>query len=131
MDSKYGTYIMDRIIEYNGQSMRGYCHSESELMVARFPELRLVRGFYIDIGSGVPFPHWWCQLDSEIIDPTLSQFSGIEGRYEEFDPAIHGPEPIGKCYDCGELIYPPADGSDPYSYEFCNTNCSFSFKASL
>lgn len=128
----YKAYIEAReeLFRSEGRAMRGWCHPEATTMVKTFPELRLVKGYFVET-TGVRWHHWWCQLDSEIIDPTASQFSGMEGDYEEYDPEKHEPLPVGKCYECGEFIYPGEDGEPPYSFDFCSSVCSSSFRASL
>lgn len=87
------------------------CKFYSELMCKKFPELRLVRGWYVDT-SGTRHPHWWTQLGDTIIDATVAQYA-LSGVYEEFT----GPEPVGKCMECGDLYY------DKVFAHFCSTLC--------
>jgi hypothetical protein len=97
----------------------GKCSSATLLMVAAFPELNRVRGFVTAYGPRRP--HWWCVApDGAIIDPTAAQFAGIL-TYEEFV----GPEPIGRCSNCGELYF-------AVQYEpLCSATCSAEYRSYL
>jgi hypothetical protein len=76
------------------------CAKATEAMVQVFPELRRVRG-HVSVG-GFEREHWWClSPDNEIVDPTAHQWPALPLEYVEYD----GPEPIGKCVECGEYIY--------------------------
>jgi hypothetical protein len=77
-------------------ALRGTCQWAVIEMVTAFPELRKVRGHY----NG--WPHWWCATpDGTIVDPTRKQFGDPGGDYVEYT----GPDPIGKCMECGELVW--------------------------
>lgn len=83
---------------------RGFCNSATSQMTEVFPELRKVRGFVTD-GIFGRHQHWWCETEGgDVIDPTEVQFAGAL-TYQEYDPKIHGPEPIGKCMNCGDYCY--------------------------
>ena len=91
-------------------AVRGRCATASAAMVAVFPELRRVRGHY----NGVP--HWWCVApDGTIVDPTARQFVP-GGTYVEY----HGPDPLGKCMNCGALVWTPLPGGDTSA---CSDEC--------
>lgn len=64
-------------------------------------------------------PTWWCVDGTMVVDPTASQFFGLVEKYEEFDPDIHGAEPVGKCLNCGEYVRHPVE----FSRNFCNQEC--------
>jgi hypothetical protein len=105
----------------------GFCHSRSEAMKKAFPELILCRGYYsspVDGSRG----HWWLKTpEGEIVDPTVSQFvMGAAGVYEEYDLAIHGELPIGKCMNCGSEVFQSAN---PPSSCMCSEACAVSFDA--
>ena len=75
--------------------LKGTCGWAVDQMVAAFPELRRVRGHY-----GFT-PHWWCVApDGVIWDPSQRQFQ-VAAAYVEYT----GPDPIGKCMNCGDLIW--------------------------
>jgi hypothetical protein len=84
----------------------GNCHARSKEMQQAFPELILCRGYYTSELDGMP-SHWWLKTpDGRIVDPTVGQFQmGKEGCYEEYNEKDHGPLPIGKCMNCGDLTY--------------------------
>lgn len=84
----------------------GMCHARSKEMQAVFPELILCRGYYTSALDGAP-AHWWLKTaDGTIVDPTAGQFQmGKQGCYEEYNERDHGPLPIGKCMNCGSLVY--------------------------
>lgn len=95
-ESKYAEWISHNV----PVCPRGYCAAMTEQMVEEFPELRRVRGHYVDAGDR-RHPHWWCEgPDGEVIDPTAAQF-GLPGHYEPHE----GPEPTGKCINCGGYCY--------------------------
>lgn len=84
------------------------------LMAQAFPELKRACGF-VDTVWGED-QHWWCKTpDSQIVDPTKSQFPIVFG-YEEVDPANpHRKIPTGVCMDCGD---------DAFDYKtFCSERC--------
>lgn len=89
-------------IDQNVKDGTGGCKEVTEAMVKEFPELHRVRGHYHCWIWGKR-EHWWLTTsDGVVIDPTAAQFpSRGEGRYVEFD----GPEPTGKCPNCGEYCY--------------------------
>lgn len=93
--------------------VRAMCGSATEDMVATFPELRRVRGHY---GYHT---HWWCVTpDGEIVDPTAKQFPpGLE--YKEYT----GPDPVGKCMWCGELVW-----NYDYGSSACSKDCLMSLE---
>ena len=114
MVSDYKSWISSNVPD----NCQGLCKKFATLMFETFPELRLVRGHYIDLG-GHYHAHWWCEdINDNVIDPTASQFTA-HGFYEEFV----GPEPVGRCLECGCLTY-----HDP---QFCDVSCSTAFRQSL
>jgi len=90
----------------------GHCLARSKEMKEAFPELTLCRGYYTSAVDGMP-AHWWLKTpDGKIVDPTVEQFKmGKQGNYEEYNERDHGPLPIGKCMNCGDLCYPGAPAS--------------------
>lgn len=94
---------------------RGLCVMMTLKMVEAFPELRRVRGHYYCPMSGEQYTHWWLMAaDGSIIDPTADQFLSCgAGVYEEYA----GPEPTGKCLDCGALLFGPLT--------FCDATCAY------
>jgi len=143
MESKYAEWIKEYVERSQGR-LRGSCGSAAEEMSVRFPELHMVRGFVVpadptrtDYSDELPTvemelesrrlawdnecgvtQHFWCEdTDGTKYDPTVGQFrEGIALVYIEYDPLKHGPTPLGKCPDCGELVFPPSDG-------FCDATC--------
>jgi hypothetical protein len=78
MDAKYSLWIFENVPQYCG----GMCFVISTAMVKEFPELKRVRGHYVDLMFGT-YEHWWCKTpDGEIVDPTVSQFTP-DGQYVE------------------------------------------------
>lgn len=94
---------------------RGQCVEMTRRMADVFPELRRVRGHYYCPIEGERHTHWWLIAPSGVvIDPTADQFPSCgHGDYEEYD----GPEPTGKCLDCGALLFGPLT--------FCNAECAY------
>lgn len=92
-------------IATNVDNPRNKCRDYSHAMAAAFPELKLVRGHYIDLYNGTPDPHWWLETsEGEKVDPTLAQFlDGGRGQYIPWDES--NPEPTGKCMNCGGYCY--------------------------
>ena len=89
----------------------GTCEEVTKEMQKEFPELRRVRGHYFCWTWGER-EHWWLvdEINDCIIDPTKDQFpSKGTGTYEEWN----GPEPTGKCPNCGEYCY---DGEQVHEY---------------
>lgn len=115
--SKYAQWIDD----YQGE-VCGMCASLSQQMVDAFPELKRVRGHYIDPLWG-PREHWWCVApDGSIVDPTASQFPTKGGG--TYVPHVEGsPEPTGKCLDCGGYCF---NGDT-----FCSPECERSTRSYL
>jgi len=103
------------------------------MMIMAWPELRRVRGFVSYETSdpmiyGFNIQHWWCETRTgQVIDPTRSQFPCElhQLRYDEFSTAKHGPEPIGKCMDCGGYVY------DNDHHGFCSDKCRRATEAYL
>ena len=58
----------------------GSCLDATLQMNQVFPELKRVKGTYID-PEGKRHTHWWCLDGDNIIDPTASQFA-LGGIYE-------------------------------------------------
>lgn len=94
--------------------LRGACTAATEEMVKAFPELRRVRGHY---GNS---SHWWCEdADGNVYDPSVAQFYR-PSTYTEYS----GPEPVGKCMECGELVW-----SMEYGSYACSKECAYSLNA--
>lgn len=70
------------LVQYEGwirknvpKDCSGMCEGITIRMAIDFPELKRVRGYYMDR------PHWWCVTpDGVIIDPTKAQFP-VGGSY--------------------------------------------------
>jgi len=101
-------------VKSNNGNVDNMCREATELMVRAIPRLTRHRG-YVESYGGARHQHWWCLDGETIVDPTLSQFFRYGGVYA-YDEYM-GPEPTGKCLDCGELIF----SGDRY---FCNDNCA-------
>jgi hypothetical protein len=96
---------------------RGLCRSVTEQMQAAFPELRRVRGFF-ESALDAKVTHWWLEtVDGQVVDPTAAQF---QTTFEATYAAYAGPDPMGQCANCGELIW--ADGG--YGSTFCDDECA-------
>lgn len=96
--------LIDRwIAEHVQGDPTGKCAEVTAEMAEAFPWLRRVRGHYFCVVTGRDHPHWWMQdADGQVIDPTASQFpSNGAGIYTEHE----GPEPSGKCPNCGGYVY--------------------------
>jgi hypothetical protein len=100
----------------------GACHEATDRMVAAFPELRQVRGYYVDRRWGER-EHWWCvDPAGQVVDPTARQFpSRGYGEYVELDPTAR--QPTGKCPECGGYAF---DGET-----FCSEDHKTSYMAYL
>ena len=108
------------------------CKQATAEMSVAFPELRRCRG-WVTLSSGLEREHFWMETsEGEIVDPTVSQFTtttfykGCGGVkfYLEYDPEMHGPEPVGKCMACGAYCYPPEGTSTA-----CTENCEIELRA--
>lgn len=116
----YTKWIKTNVPTY--ESSYGKCHEVCMAMNKKFPELKLIRGWYTDLGlppNKEQRQHWWLKTDDgEIIDPTSKQFyiPDIQENYEEFIVGKHK-IPTGKCMNCGELCY---DGK----INSCSAKCS-------
>lgn len=108
-------------LETHGDSGYGKCQQAVETMITAFPELRIARG-HVNSTWGRR-AHWWCVgPDSQVIDPTVSQFPGI-WSYDEWKP---GDEVrIGKCMNCGDEIWCPVHTLDtpPRQKCVCSEEC--------
>ena len=133
-DPKYVTWIA----EWRSRNrQKDACYIATQEMSHAFPELIVCRGwalYRLDLewtkGYECWDQHWWCEApDGTIVDPTCEQWleprGGVVYGYEKYDPQFHGPEPIGKCMECGALIF-PGDWDDT-----CNTACSESCYLSI
>ncbi len=101
----------------------GQCAEITQALVEAFPEFRRVRGHVFDPVVGQRYPHWWCEKDGVVLDPTKHQFPatayGVALHYEEHV----GPEPTGKCPNCGGYCY---DGKP-----LCSDTCEREYQAYL
>jgi hypothetical protein len=120
MDSRYQSYIKERWVSNLG----GKCAEATIDMVAKFPELKRVRGHYY-----CPFwgerQHWWCIApDGTIVDPTVSQFPSLgSGKYVEWSEGEE--EPVGRCVNCSkEVLMSKNSNVGP---EFCSMSCADSY----
>lgn len=108
------------------QSLLGLCSSATTEMVAAFPELQRVPGRVLTAAWGER-EHWWCVApDGTVVDPTASQFPGGVAEYIPWRPGSE--VRVGKCINCGEVIYarPQELGKPPqglYSTSFCDARC--------
>ena len=65
--------------------------------------------------------HQWCvDTDGNIIDPTSSQWLGII-EYKEIKEG--DPKPVGKCMNCGEIVF----SDSKYGRDICSESCYNSF----
>ena len=112
---KYSNWI----IEYNRRvgNVYGKCEQATLEMQQTFPKLIRKRG-HVEVPFQTKNPeHWWLETtDGIIVDPTELQFSCVI-RYIELDESL--PEPIGKCINCGEYVFPGAINDHACSIE-CN-----------
>lgn len=94
------------------------CAEATEAMCEEFPELARVRGHY-DCWAWGMREHWWCVTpDGAIVDPTARQFPS-EGSCQYIAFNESGPEPTGKCPNCGGYCYDnDTCCSDAYSREY-------------
>lgn len=122
MKTEYQTWI-DAYVAKHGGDVTNMCAGATSAMIKAFPELRRERGWVkydsmpwhkVDDLFTIGIEHWWCvSQDTEIVDPTASQFpNGI--TYEAYDEAKYGPLPTGKCYNCGDYVY---------NTTFCGNSC--------
>lgn len=108
----------DWIVNYNQRgNVYGQCDVATLEMQNQFPELIRVRG-HVEVPFQNKNPeHWWLKTENGIIvDPTELQF-GCVLKYIELDESM--PEPIGKCMNCGEYVFPGALNDHACSIE-CN-----------
>jgi hypothetical protein len=117
MDSRYERWILDNYPTRADAVMQ--CATATERMVVDFPELTRVRGHYYDTLWGRR-EHWWCATSTgAVVDPTAAQFpDGGIGVYEPLPD--DAPEPIGRCYNCGEYCWKGQPGA---SSSFCSAEC--------
>ena len=79
---------------------RRWCRDKAEEMAKKFPALRVVGVV------GILESHAWCvDEDEKVVDPTAHQYS-YRYDYETTSRLDVEDFPIGKCYNCGELIWP-------------------------
>lgn len=96
------------------------CRVASTDLQKAFPHLLLKRG-WAHLGFG-KYQHWWCEdRDGTIYDPTSEQWGRPIIHYEEYDLALHGPEPIGKCMNCGAYCFKDSSPSQWACTEECQT----------
>lgn len=92
-------------IDINVKVPQNNCESYSIMMHDKFPELKLVRGFYNE-PVNVKTPHWWLKdKDGNIVDPTFDQFIGPQLKFFYEEWKVLGDwftKPVGICIICGE-----------------------------
>ncbi len=115
MKEQYRNWILKNV----PPECTGKCKEFCEKMLTEFPELKLVRGHVYLPKDDETWPHWWLLSEDDIVDPTLSQFPNLM-LYEPHDES--GPEPTGRCLNCGEYCY---NGRD-----CCSEDCYSEFRAS-
>jgi len=95
----------------------GKCKEMSEDMIAKNPELKLVRGHYYCPIWNRDEPHWWCVApDGTIVDPTARQFpSKGMGMYTPFNGII-------ECDECGKEVS-EENAKFESNYAFCSSMC--------
>ena len=122
--SKYEAYIAEHSLNY--AEAFGACAQATLLMQKEFPELRRVRGHYYCYVWGER-GHWWLvDPDGKVIDPTAMQFpSQGKGEYVEWVEGAE--EPVGKCLNCGEVVY----ASKAPSHNFCTLACDTAYVSFL
>jgi len=122
MRALYQAWIRENVPE----NPAGKCREVTRRMREAFPELRRVRGHFLDVSG--ERPHWWLlDPDGDILDPTVSQF-GLKGPpspYRYLPRDEREPEPTGRCLECGELCFPP------HGPEFCSLPCEYAFLRDL
>jgi len=122
MENHYFAWIQQNYP--NTEMAKNQCDKATTAMMKEFPELTRVRGHVID-GFAHKHEHWWLATqDGSIVDPTAIQFSGILG-YQPLDESQ--PQPIGKCRECGDYVYPNPEGMT----EFCSNKCSKAYMSYL
>ena len=99
----------------------GTCAKATQDLVAKFPDLRRVRGHYYCQYWGER-EHWWCVApDGTIVDPTASQFPSLGGgKYIEWQEGEE--EPIGRCINCGGYVF--TSKNNDMDHNFCSTVCA-------
>lgn len=113
IDSKYQTWITANV-----DDPYRTCVEVTKRMALAFPELRRVRGHYI-VGMH-EHPHWWLETQGgDVVDPTSAQFPPGGVYFEHV-----GPEPVGKCPNCGGYVYPP-------SSSVCSEECARDYERYL
>lgn len=125
---RYQAWIAANVPTFDGKNLydlRGKCDKFAKAMLEAFPELTLQVGFYYCSAWGQQ-QHFWCLAPEEfafagslVVDPTRDQFpskgTGLYVHLEEEE------RPIGKCANCGELIYPPSRSKS------CHNHCEVEF----
>jgi hypothetical protein len=130
MKPEYLVWIQANVTDVLPNNGYGKCDSVTKAMIAAFPELRRACGFYYCPSWGKR-THWWCvSLNGSIVDPTALQFpSRGLGEYDEliqgedFDKRV----PVGKCPNCGDVIYGIANRGKGV----CSDKCAEEYAAYL
>lgn len=112
----FPTEKYDKWIEQNVYSPKYQCTYWTEEMAKAFPELRRVRGYYVE-GNGSSTPHWW-MVDpmGNVVDPTVAQFRNY-GVYEPLDESLK--HRTGRCVNCGGDCFT----QEPFCSDECSKNC--------
>ena len=117
----------------------GKCREICEAMAVEFSQLEVRKGIFHSIAWG-PRTHWWLRErggPSMLVDPTARQHpDGVHfptgERYRDLtdvteEAAIaEGTIPVGKCPNCGGLIYAPDEHGG-----VCSTRCGEEYAAYL
>ena len=100
---------------------RGTCKAACEQLIKEDPTLRLVRGHYWCPLWNSKEPHWWCEKNGQIIDPTAGQFpSNGNGEYIEFNGFFD-------CANCGKKVNESLVHSNVGNHIFCSYYCHYNF----
>ena len=99
------------------KSCFGSCHAAAKQMHMAFPELSIITGTIVDGAWGTRFHAWLTDGRGNVVDPTIQQYPAPDpNTYQEVLPKDR---PLGRCRDCGGLIYP----GDESSADFCSFSC--------